>query len=49
MVVADGDGEAAVVGPDDSDGAALVALDLQRAALAAVLGPPVQAVTVTAS
>ena len=49
VLVADGEGEAAVVGPDDSDGAALVALDLQRAALAAVLGPPVQAVTVTAS
>ena len=48
VVVADSDGEAAVVGPDDSDGAALVALDPQRAALAAVLGPPVEAAVVTA-
>ena len=44
MLVADGEGEAAVVGPDDPDGAALAALDAKRAALAAVLGPPVQAV-----
>ena len=44
VLVADGEGEAAVVGADDADGAALVALDRQRAALAAVLGPPVEAV-----
>ena len=43
VLVADGEGEAAVVGADDADGAALVALDRQRAALAAVLGPPVEA------
>ena len=44
VLVADGEGEAAVVGADDADGAALVALDRQRAALAAVLGPPVEVV-----
>ena len=41
VLITDGEGEAAVVGPDDADGAALVALDRQRAVLAAVLGPPV--------
>ena len=38
-IVADGDGEASKVGADDVDDGALVALDLQRRVLAAVLGP----------
>ena len=38
-VVADGDGEAAEVGADDVDDGALVAVDVQRGVLAAVLGP----------
>ena len=39
-VVADGDGEAAEVGAHDVDDGALLAVDLQRRVLAAVLGPP---------
>ena len=38
--VADGDGEAAEVGAHDVDDGALLAVDLQRRVLAAVLGPP---------
>ena len=39
LVVADGDGEAAVVGPHQVDGGALLAGDVQDGALAAILRP----------
>jgi hypothetical protein len=38
-VVADRDGEAAVVGSDEADDGPLLALDLEAGALATVLGP----------
>jgi len=41
-LVADGDGEAAEVCPHEVDDPALLALDVQRGALAPVLGPPLR-------
>jgi len=40
LIVADGDGEPAEVGPDQVDDGPLLALDLEGRALTPVLGPP---------
>ena len=43
LVVADGDREPSEVGPHQVDDGPLLALDLERRALATVLGPPFEA------